>query len=132
MQTQIHTYVRVCAVHVSQWCPALWDPMDYRVHGILQARILEWVAFLCTPNFNLLRLTISPFQLECQNLSRFLMLQLSCPLRLSAAAAKSLQSCLTPCDRIDGSHQAPSSLGFSRQELWSGLPFPSPVHESEK
>ena len=29
-------------------------------------------------------------------------------------------------------HQAPSSLGFSRQEHWSGFPFPSPMHESEK
>ena len=29
-------------------------------------------------------------------------------------------------------HQAPPSLGFSRQEHWSGLPFPFPVHESEK
>ena len=29
-------------------------------------------------------------------------------------------------------HQAPPSLGFSRQEHWSGLPFPSLVHESEK
>ena len=28
-------------------------------------------------------------------------------------------------------HQAPPSLGFSRQEHWSGLPFPSPTHESE-
>ena len=28
--------------------------------------------------------------------------------------------------------QAPLSLGFSRQEHWSGLPFPSPMHESEK
>ena len=28
--------------------------------------------------------------------------------------------------------QAPPSLGFSRQEHWSGLPFPSPVHECEK
>ena len=28
-------------------------------------------------------------------------------------------------------HQAPLSLGFSRQEHWSGLPFPSPMHESE-
>ena len=28
-------------------------------------------------------------------------------------------------------HQAPPSLGFSRQEHWSGLPFPSPKHESE-
>ena len=91
----------------------------------------------------------------------------------AAAAAKSLQSCLTLCDPIDGSppgspipgilqartlewvaisfsnawkwkvkakslsrvrlstpwtsaHQAPPSMGFSRQEYWSGLPFPSP------
>ena len=29
-------------------------------------------------------------------------------------------------------HQAPPSLGFSRQEHWSGLPFPSPMHESER
>ena len=29
-------------------------------------------------------------------------------------------------------HQAPPSLGFSRQEHWSGLPFPSPMHESGK
>ena len=29
-------------------------------------------------------------------------------------------------------HQAPASLRFSRQEHWSGLPFPSPMHESEK
>ena len=28
-------------------------------------------------------------------------------------------------------HQVPPSLGFSRQEYWSGLPFPSPMHESE-
>ena len=28
-------------------------------------------------------------------------------------------------------HQAPLSLGFSRQEHWSGLPFPSPMHGSE-
>ena len=29
-------------------------------------------------------------------------------------------------------HLAPPPLGFSRQEHWSGLPFPSPMHESEK
>ena len=50
----------------------------------------------------------------------------------AAAAAKSLQSCPNLCDPIDGSHQAPPSLGFSRQEHWSGLPFPSPMQESEK
>ena len=49
----------------------------------------------------------------------------------TAAAAKSLQSCLTLCDPIDGNHQAPPSLGFSRQEHWSGLPFPSPMQERE-
>ena len=31
-----------------------------------------------------------------------------------------------------GAHQSPPSLGFSRQEHWSGLPFPSPMHQSEK
>ena len=30
---------------VAQSCLTLYDPMDYTVHGILQARILEWVAF---------------------------------------------------------------------------------------
>ena len=47
-------------------------------------------------------------------------------------AAKSLQSCLTLCDLIDGSPPGSLSLGFSRQEHWSGLPFPSPMRESEK
>ena len=32
-------------VQVSQSCPTLCDPMDYTAHGILQARILKWVAF---------------------------------------------------------------------------------------
>ena len=30
---------------VAQLCPTLWDPMDYIVYGILQARILGWEAF---------------------------------------------------------------------------------------
>ena len=42
--------------------------------------------------------------------------------------AKSLQSCPTLCDPIDGSPPASFSLGFSRQEYWNGLPFPSPMH----
>ena len=33
-------------VKVTQSCLTLSDPMDYTVHGILQARILEWAAFL--------------------------------------------------------------------------------------
>ena len=56
----------------------------------------------------------------------------------AAVAAKSHQSCPTLCDPIDGSPpgewagENPPSLGFSRQEHWSGLPFPSPMHKSEK
>ena len=40
-----------------------------------------------------------------------------------------IQLCATPWT---AAHQAPPSLGFSRQEHWSGFPFPSPMHESEK
>ena len=54
------------------------------------------------------------------------------PTAAAAAAAKSLQSCPTLWDPIDGIHQAPLSLGSSRQKHWSGLPFPSPKHESEQ
>ena len=36
------------------------------------------------------------------------------------------QSCPTLCDPWTVAHQAPPSMGFSRQECWSGLPFPSP------
>ena len=56
----------------------------------------------------------------------------SAPMQAAAAAAKSLQSCPTLCDPIEAAHQAPLSLGLSRQEEWSGLPFPSPMNESEK
>ena len=74
---------------------------------------------------------------------------MDCSLPGSSAAAKSLQLCPTLCDPIDGSppgspipailqartlewaaisffNQAPQSMEFSRQEYWSGLPFPSP------
>ena len=44
----------------------------------------------------------------------------------AAVAAKSLQSCPTLCDPIDG-----SPPGSPVPNHWSGLPFPSPMHESE-
>ena len=53
--------------------------------------------------------------------ARLLLLLLSCFRRI--------RLCATP---QTAAHQAPPSLGFSRQEYWSGLPFPSPVHENEK
>ena len=93
---------------VAQSHPTLSDPMDCSllgssVHGIFQARVLEWVAIA----FSDIRAA-------------------------AAAAAKSLQSCLTLCDPRDSSPSGSPSLGFSRQERWSGLPFPSPMPESEK
>ena len=35
----------IVKVKVTQLCPTLYDPMDYTVHRILQARILEWATF---------------------------------------------------------------------------------------
>ena len=50
----------------------------------------------------------------------------------AASAAKSLQSCLTLCDPAGGSPPGSAVPGILQAEHWSGLPFPSPVHESEK
>ena len=47
-------------------------------------------------------------------------------LNVAANVCEVAQLCPTLCDPIDCSHQAPPSMGFSRQEYWSGLPFPSP------
>ena len=45
----------------------------------------------------------------------------------AATAAKSLQSCRTLYDPIDAAHQAPPSMGFSRQKYLSEVPLPSPM-----
>ena len=52
-----------------------------------------------------------------------------CLLLLLLSHSSRVQLCVTP---ETATHQAPPSLGFSRQEHWSGLPFPSPMDESEK
>ena len=46
--------------------------------------------------------------------------------KLNVTCAKLLQSCPTLCDSTDCSLQASLSMGFSRQDSWSGVPFPSP------
>ena len=81
-----------------QSCPTLCDSTDGSPPGssdpgILQARILEWVA------------------ISSSNVGMH---------------AKSLQSCPILWDPMNRAHQALLSMGFSRQEYWSGLPFPSP------
>ena len=84
-----------------QSCPTLCDPIDGSspgspVPGILQARTLEWVAISF---FNAWK-----WKVKVKSLSR---------VRPSA----------TPWT---AAFQAPPSMGFSRQEYWSGLPLPSP------
>ena len=64
----------------------------------------------------------SGIHLKCNN-SLLLLLLLLLLSRFS-----SVRLCATP---LTAAHHAPPSLGFSRQEHWSGLPFPSPMHESE-
>jgi len=97
------------------------SPPGSSVHGISQARILEWIAI----SFS--RGSSRPRDQTCISClaGRFFTTELL--LLLSRFSCVWL--CATPWT---AAHQAPPSLGFSRQEHWSGLPLPSPMHESEK
>ena len=84
-----------------QSCPTLCDlrdgsPPGSPVPGILQARTLEWVAISFCNAWK--------WKVKVKSLSR-------------------VQHLATP---RTAAHQAPPSMGFSRQEDWSGLPLPSP------
>ena len=84
-----------------QSCPTLCDPIDDRplgspVLGILQARTLEWVAISFSNACN--------WKVKVKSLSR-------------------VRSSATPWT---AAFQAPPSMGFSRQEYYSGVPLPSP------
>ena len=85
-----------------QSCPTLCDPIDGSppgspVPGILQARTLEWVAISSSNAWK--------WKMKVKSLSRVSLL-------------------VTPWT---AAHQAPPSMGCSRQELWSGVPLPSPM-----
>ena len=86
-----------------QSCPTLCDPIDgsppgSTVPGILQARTLEWVAISFSNAWK--------WKVKVKSLSR-------------------VRLFMTPWT---AAHQAPPSMGFSRQEYWSGLPLPSPMN----
>ena len=85
-----------------QSCPTLCDPIDGSppgspIPGILQARTLEWVAISFSSAWK--------WEVKLKSLSR---------VRLS----------VTPWT---AAYQAPPSMGFSRQEYWTGVPLPSPT-----
>ena len=106
---------------VVQSCPTLCATVDYRppgssVHGILQARTLEWVAIsFSTPwkeSYNQPRQHIEKQRHYFANKVK--------------SESEVAQSCPTFATPWTVAHQAPLSMGFSRQEYWSGLPSPSP------
>ena len=89
----------ITAAKSLQSCPTLCDPIDSSppgspVPGILQARILEWV--------------VISFSYAWKCIMKVLLL--SC-----------VQFLATPWT---AAHQAPPTMGFSRQEYWSGVPLP--------
>ena len=111
-----------------------WEPMDCSppnssVYRILQARILEWVAISFSRGSSCPGIEPGSPAWQAVSLPTELWGKPKCN---HAAAAKLLQSCSTLCNPTMAAHQALPSMGFSRQEHWSGLPFPSPMHESEK
>ena len=86
-----------------QSCPTLCDPIDgsppgSAAPGILQARTLEWVAISSSNAWK--------WKVKVKSLSRVRLL-------------------VTPWT---AAYQALPSMGFSRQEYWSGVPLPSPVY----
>ena len=108
-------------VKVAQSCLTLCDPMDYTVPGILQARILEWVAFPFSRGSSQPR---DWTWVSCFAGGFFT----SWATREAQEEGKWKWSCFwlfaTPQTVV---YQASPSKGFSRQEYRSGLPFPSPV-----
>ena len=94
-------YAAAAAAKSLQSCLTLCDPIDCSpqgssVPGILQARILEWVAISFSNAWK--------WKVKVKSFSRARLL-------------------VTPWTTA---YQAPLSMGFSRQEYWSGLPLPSP------
>ena len=89
------------AAKLLQSCPTLCDPIDGSppgspVPGILQVRTLEWVA------------------ISFSNAWKW---------KMKVKSLRSVQPSATPWT---AAYQAPLSMGFSRQEYWSGVPLPSP------
>ena len=109
-----------------------YSPPDSSVHGILQARIPAWVAisysresswprdWTCNSCVSCIDGQV-PY--HCATWEAFIWLL------LLLSHFSRVRLCATP---ETAAHQAPLSLGFSKQEHWSGLPFPSPMQKSEK
>ena len=105
-QSEVKKWDTTAAAKLLQSCPTLRDPIDGSppgspVPGILQARTLEWVAISFSSAW---KWKVKVKSLSCVRLFE------------------------TPWT---AAHQAPPSMGFSRQEYWSGVPLPSPKEGRE-
>ena len=100
---------------VAQWGPQTrWSPQVYKFSCLNLIHNFVHILLFLRDNFSYIQKSEKANESQLlQLLSRFSHVQL----------------CVTA---YTAAHQAPPSLGFSRQEYWSGLPFPSLVHESEK
>ena len=113
---------------VAQSYPTLWDLVDCSlpgssVHGIFQARILEWVAF---PFQGIFLTQGSNLGLpHCRQMLYHLSHEGNLKPILLCIHVQSL-SCVRLCDPMDGSPPGSSVQGISQHKYWSGLPFPSP------
>ena len=130
----VRLYLCVCVCvcvqpYVTPCNPMDCSPSGSSVHGIFQARRLE----LPFPTLGIfltsgIKSLASPaLQVDSLPLSHLRSSEVSVRLLLLSHFSR-VQLCVTP---QTAAHQAPPSLGFSRQEHWSELPFPSPMHESE-
>ena len=124
-----------CQVISDSCNPTDCSPPGSSVHGISQARILEWVAISFSRDFpdpgtELLFPALAGrlFTNEPSILHPFFMVQAFTFSDLMTTAIGYLcmcaQSCTTLWNPWTITHHAPLSMEFSRQEYWSGLPFP--------
>ena len=113
-------------------CPSIRSHMTrgWGPHSLLAGWL--YLGGICVASLLLTLFLVMKLQLLCNYLSPVRLLwplKVLLLLLLLLSRFSHFWPCATPWT---AAHQAPPSLGFSRQGHWSGLPFPSPMHESEK
>ena len=117
----VYFFVPVLAILLSadEWIRKLWYIYTMEYYSAIKKNTFESVLMSWMKPEPIIQSEVS--QKEKHQYSKY-----------AAAAAKLLQLYPTLCNTTGGSPPGSLSLGFSRQEDWSGLPFPSPMRESEK
>ena len=128
-QNLLHFFL--CCLHF--WSFQTHQALQLFIHGIASLFQVHGFVFIA-----MYRMSSSPLVWVCRVMTSPGLLPLGC-LQIESFSRCCLLLLLNRFSRVrlcvtpqTAAHQAPPSLGFSRQEHWSGLPFPSPMHESEK